>query len=64
MKATINIACFKSFPSSISRSKFLRPGSAVAGKKVNIDADLIKMGDDGSLTVLSETKADVSYSVD
>ena len=46
------------------RSRFLGPGSAVARKKVTIDPELIKLEGDGSFTVPSETKADVSYSVD
>ena len=46
------------------KSRFLGPGSAQARKKVNIDPDLIQKEDDGTFSVPSETKADVSYSVD
>ena len=46
------------------KSRFLGPGSALARKKVNIDTDLIQKEDDGTFSVPSETKADVSYSVD
>ena len=46
------------------RSRFLGPGSVVARKKVTIDPELIKLEGDGNFTVQSETKADVSYSVD
>ena len=46
------------------KSRFLGPGSAQARKQVNIDVDLIQKEDDGTFSVPSETKADVSYSVD
>ena len=46
------------------KSRFLGPGSALARKKVNIDVNLIQKEDDGTFSVPSETKADVSYSVD
>ena len=46
------------------KSRFLGPGSALARNKINIDPDLIQKEDDGTFSVPSETKVDVSYSVD
>ena len=45
------------------KSRFLGPGTAKGRRKIDINTDLIKLEDDGTFSVPSETKSDIWYSV-